>query len=133
MYFDMLVSNENNPEQISWISNLKQLLFELGFGYAWLNQGVQCETSFISQIKQRLHDVYIQQWNTEIMATSSSRMFKHIKSTFKFENYLHISNQSFRKALTKVRLSSHSFFIERGRWAKIKLKSKIELGHTAIS
>ena len=58
------------------------------------------------------------------MATSSSRLFKHIKSTFNFENYLHISNKSFRNALTKVRLSSHSFFIERGRWAKNKIEIK---------
>ena len=124
MYLDMLVTNENNPEQISWVYNLKQLLFELGFGYVWINQGVQRETSFLNQIKKRLRDVYLQQWHSEKMATSSSRLFKHIKSTFNFENYLHISNKSFRNALTKVRLSSHYFFIERGRWAKNKIEVK---------
>ena len=58
------------------------------------------------------------------MATSSSKLFKHIKSTFNFENYLNITNKYFRNALTKVRLSSHSFFIERGRWAKNKIDVK---------
>ena len=84
----MLVSNDKNPEQISLIYNVKQLLFELGFAFAWINQGVQFETSFINQIRQRLRDVYIQQCNCEKNATSSSRLFKHIKSTFYFENCL---------------------------------------------
>ena len=132
MYLDMLVTNENNPEQISWVYNLKQLLFELGFGYVWINQGVKRETSFLNQIKKRLRDVYLQQWHSEKMATSSSRLFKHIKSTFNFENYLHISNKSFRNALTKVRLSSHSFLLKEADGLKIKLKLKIELVLSAV-
>ena len=71
----MLASNEENPHQISWIYHLKQLSFELGFGYVWMNQNVICENSFLRQIKQRMHDIYIQQWNTEKMATSSFKLF----------------------------------------------------------
>lgn len=119
----MLVSNDKNPEQISLIYNVKQLLFELGFAFAWINQGVQFETSFINQIRQRLRDVYIQQCNCEKNATSSSRLFKHIKSTFYFENCLCLES-IIQKSINKSQIKFSFFFIERGRWAKSKIAVK---------
>ena len=124
IYLDMIISDEANPVQSSWVNQLKHSLFELGFGYVWINQHVHCETSFLSQIKQRMSDAYFQQWNAEKLATTSSKLFKHIKNSFKFENYLLITNKSLRTALTKIRLSSHSFMIERGRWARQKIEVK---------
>ena len=35
-----------------WESDVGNILFSLGFGYAWLQQGFGCETAFISLIKQ---------------------------------------------------------------------------------
>ena len=42
-----------------------------------------------------------------------------IKQTYTFEPYLNIGNVNHRKALTKLRLSSHKLEIEVGRWNKI--------------
>ena len=120
----MLLSNEISPNQLTWVSQLKQMLFELGFGYVWFNQNVKCETSFLRQIKQRMCDIYLQEWNAEKMLTTSSRLYKHIKVHFQFENYLHTINKPLRIAITKIRLSSHSFLIERGRWSKQKIEVK---------
>ena len=54
--------------------------------------------------------------------TSDHRLYKVIKSTFGYETYLsEISSTEHRKALTKVRLGSHNFLIERGRWNIPKL------------
>ena len=38
--------------------------------------------------------------------------------SFKFERYLNMNDSRLRVAITKIRLSSHLFFIERGRWNK---------------
>ena len=48
-------------------------------------------------------------------------------------NYLNLDNKAFRIAITKVRLSSHLFLIERGRWNKPKINAedrKCDLCHS---
>ena len=47
------------------------------------------------------------------------RLYKSIKTNFEFENYL-LLPKFLRISISKIRLSSHVFFIERGRWLKIK-------------
>ena len=36
-------------------------------------------------------------------------LYKELKKTYRFENYLNIQNYEFRKSITKVRLSDHDF------------------------
>ena len=46
-----------------------------------------------------------------------------IKEDFELAPYLRKNNnKGFRQCLTKIRLSSHKFFIERGRWLKPKVE-----------
>ena len=40
----------------------------------------------------------------------------HLKQDFGFEKYLHIYKKAHIVAITKIRLSSHLFYIEKGRW-----------------
>ena len=50
------------------------------------------------------------------------RMYKEIKPTFGGELYLEMNiNTRLRSCLTKLRLSSHKYLVERGRWLKPKL------------
>ena len=49
---------------------------------------------------------------------------KHVKEKFEFEQYLNMPNKMFRIAITKVRMSSHIFLIERGRWANINREDR---------
>jgi len=65
--------------------------------------------------------MYLQDWAGEVAATSANRLYKHIKHNLTFETYLSINNKSLRIAISKVRLSSHLFNIERGRWGHRKL------------
>ena len=73
---------------------------------------------FLNEFRQRIHDIYVQEWKVAVNMTSDFRIYKHFKDSFQFEGYLNIFNKSFRTAITKVRLSSHLFFIERGRWGR---------------
>ena len=61
-------------------------------------------------------DLYLQLWTSQIHLTSDNRLYKYIKTEFVFESYLNINNRALRTSLTKIRLSSHTFYIERGRW-----------------
>ena len=102
---------------------LKKMLFQYGFGNVWFEQHVFNESKFIYAFEQRIKDIYLQEWNSDVNSTSDFRLYKKIKHKFKFENYLHMDNKLFRIAITKVILSSHLFNIERGRWAKPKIEA----------
>ena len=71
-----------------------------------------------------MRDIHIQNWKGEINGTSDGRIYKWIKNTFEIEKYLNILNKQQRVALTKIRLSSHLFNIERGRWNKTKREDR---------
>ena len=90
MYMDMILIYNVHPQRVSWVKLLRNMLFQYGFGYVWLNQNVFCETSFLKEFRQRIHDTHLQEWHTELGLTSDFRLYKHIKQVFKFEDYLHI-------------------------------------------
>ena len=123
MYNDLLILSEHFPDQITWVTLLRDMLFNYGFAFVWYDQGVFNETTFLRMFEQRMKDTYIQEWNSKVRSTSDYRLYKKIKFTFNFENYLNMDNKSFRISITKIRLSSHLFYIERGRWEKQKIEA----------
>ena len=110
--------SNKEPNKTTWATLLKKMLNECGLGYAWINQGVNDDTMFIGILRQRLRDMFVQNWWNEIAQTSNNRLYKHIKSDFRYEPYLDYCLRSYRLSLTKIRLSSHFFLVERGRWNK---------------
>ena len=71
-----------------------------------------------------MKDIYMQEWSAKVEDSSSGRIFKYIKIEFKFENYLDLLDRNIRICLTKIRLSSHTFYIERGRWENIEREDR---------
>ena len=67
------------------------MLFNLGFGYAWMPQSVTNRTYVISLFKQRLRDQYIQQWFTSVSTRSSCSLYKNITNRFRCQNYFHMA------------------------------------------
>ena len=52
------------------------------------------------------------------MDSTDGRIYRYIKNELRFEKYLEISDSRLRHAISKVRLSSHLLYIERGRWSQ---------------
>ena len=102
---------------------VKTILNEYGFGSAWLNQSVEDQNKFIVLFERRIKDNFIQHCFADIEASTRCRTYKDIKSIHDIEPYLqrdiHIS---IRSAFTKLRLSSHRFMVERGRWMNPKVQ-----------
>ena len=57
---------DNNPTYMSWASNVKTRLQSISLYEAWVNQGVGNVNVFISLVKQRVFDMFVQNWNTDI-------------------------------------------------------------------
>ena len=63
-----------------------------------------------------LRSNYFTYWNTRVHLEPKMRTYIEFKSKFIFEDYLSISNEDDRKALTRLRVSAHTLAIERGRY-----------------
>ena len=68
----------------------------------------------------RLTDIFSQTSIDTIQNANNSKLhfLNYFKKVFKIENYLKINNFENRRALTKLRTSSHTLAIETGRWTK---------------
>ena len=125
IYQELLVIKETHPTQITWVSKLQDMFNNIGFGHLMTDQHVNNEKQFLTSFKQRLIDIYLQDWTGLVRHTSDGRLFKHVKYTFKFEQYLDMSDKALRVSITKIRLSSHLFFIERGRWTNVARRERL--------
>ena len=115
--YEVLDTDVNiNPNKVSWVTLLKNLLSTLGFYQVWLAQSAGNVDVFIHVFKQRLSDVNIQNWNSRIENSPSSTFYKIIVS-FDLQFYLKCDLPChFRVAMSKLLLSSHNLLIETGSW-----------------
>ena len=98
----------------NWAFKVKTLSNEIGLSYIWENQFNMLIN--ISLIKQRITDIYTQQWYSSITNSRRLQSYSSYKCSFVFEKYLdYIKDKKYRIALTQLRTSSHKLAIETGR------------------
>ena len=61
----------------NWVSKVKQKLYELGFGFVWLNQGVENIKRFVHVLRVRMIDCQWQEWSARIEDSNRFDMFRH--------------------------------------------------------
>ena len=104
-------------------SRKSQVKYTSGFGYIREQQTVTNEEKFLRSLETRCKDMYMQQCLGNINASSRCRLYRNFKEDFELAPYLRNNkNKDLRQYLTKIRLSSHKFFIARGRWLKPKVE-----------
>ena len=81
---------------------------------AWTQQNVGDVKVFLSVVKQRLSDNFIQNWNSRLNESSRALFYRNL--SFGYKSYLDtVTKSKFRVALSRLRLSSHRLEIETGR------------------
>ena len=120
VYNDMLRDCELGLD--NWVSKVKSMLFEYGFGNIWQNPQNINVNAFCNQFKQRLIDCFTQKWNNDIDTNQVLTTYKHFKTVFTYEKYLNILPERLRVPMSKLRLSSHSLRIETGRYGRARIE-----------
>ena len=99
VYQTMLADIDKNNRKTKWAL--------LGFYEVWLQQSVGDDGIFLSLVKRRLKDNFVQKWNKELKQSSRAIFYRSI-ANFEFSPYLDmITIEKFRLALAKLRTSSH--------------------------
>ena len=75
-YNDQVILAERG--HASWGLDVKNILFRVGFGDVWLNQGVGDEDLFVSIFKQRVIDINMQDWKSNLISLDSLRTYNVI-------------------------------------------------------
>ena len=85
--YRILVSLDSDGK-CSWVTKLRLLLHETGFGYVWLTQGVGDEQHFIRIFRQRLTEIHFQEWAAGLNASSRFDLYREFKTALNAETYL---------------------------------------------
>ena len=117
----MLNDLQRRPTTQNWAASVKCLFESLGFNNVWYFQGVGNVNAFLSVVKQRLTDTFIQNWNERIQTSFTWFRAKtySLFHDFSYKTYLEIVKvEKFRFVLSRIRMFSHRLHIEAGRWHK---------------
>ena len=102
------------------------LLCQLGFGNVWTEQSVGEDDSFIFIFSQKVSDVSIQKWHSEVSNSSKLRTYCQFKSVLEEEKYItNLNIFKFRKTFTNFRISCHSLRVETGRYDNTPIHENI--------
>ena len=120
-----------NAKQVKsqWIDNRKHILCELGFSGIWSAQNFLTSNWLEAAAKQRALDHFIQNWYTNINATSNSNSYKLLKTKFERSPYEprhdKTNKLSVRPAKTQISLGI------RPVWSESSLSAWRQLGSLA--
>ncbi|KAK6182055.1 hypothetical protein SNE40_009821 [Patella caerulea] len=110
--YNMLYSLDEAGRK-TWCTNVRSLLYEIGFGYA---QGVGSIKAFRVILKQRLRDINIQEVSANLQKSNKYRFYTQINDRgIRVAEYLSVVPQYLRFYLSILRCSTHNLEVEVGR------------------
>lgn len=101
-----------------WALKLKKMLFCLGYGNVWFQQGVGNVPAFLHDFSTRVRDIDRQEWHDRISTYGTLRTYRNIKHELFFEPYVDLELPSRTiKTFTKLRGGLLHMEVNEGRWA----------------
>lgn len=102
----------------TWCNSVKGILDSLGFAEVWIAQGVPQKDLFLKIVLSRIRDIHVQEFDASCAQTPRLSVLRGLQENpCRTSLYLKCS-PPIRKALAKLRLSSHYLEVEAGRWTK---------------
>ena len=85
--YNMLLEDiRQNPNKTNWASLVRDLLSTYGFFNVWVSQGVENPNSFLQIFKQKIRDVFEQDWHARLENSTRARFYINI-ANFKYQAY----------------------------------------------
>ena len=76
-------------------------------------------SNVLSSIVDKLQNMFKKKFFNEIANSSKLILYNHVKEEFREEKYIHeVKYYKYRSAITKFRISAHTFPVDSGRWDK---------------
>ena len=89
----------------NWVTDVRLCLYNYGFGYVRLNQGVGSVNEFIRIFRQRLIDCRWQNWNEHIQNSDRFDLYRSYGSMHELKTYLVLNmDRHFKIVTTRFRM-----------------------------
>lgn len=109
-----------------WAREVRDVLLRSGFCYAWYNQGVGNERLFLRNFEQKLTDIDISFWYSEVENMSRLRTYRILKARFCCESFLQDNLfQTHKQILVKFRGGLLDFRVNTGRFESVPYDQRI--------
>ena len=82
----LLLMDENEKKRCA--SDITNILCRSGFYFVWLNQGVEDVKTYLAVFRQRLVNIFIQEWLSTIREKDRYDLYRSLKSDFGTVNYI---------------------------------------------
>lgn len=102
-----------------WLDCIKQILISVGKPDLLNQYSIHNPRATKLKLSKTLHDLFVQDWNVKINASSKGRNYKLFKQDIKLEPFLTFLPRHYYLPLIKFRSANHKLPIETGRWENI--------------
>lgn len=109
----------SNKVKSGWMDNIKNILCSLGYSGIWYSQRIENPKWLSKSSFQKLKDIFIQNWMSEVDTTSNTNFYKLYKSEFNRSAYINILPKYQCKILFSFVTRNHRLPIEVIRWRGI--------------
>jgi len=101
----------------NWVSNVRCKLYQYGFGYVWLNQGVSDVDCFLQVFRERLIDCKWQEWNFHIQNSERFSFYRtfctvHDVKTYillRLDRHLKVTMTMFRMGISAIAVHANRY------------------------
>ncbi|MEW8547989.1 MAG: hypothetical protein AB2693_31170, partial [Candidatus Thiodiazotropha sp.] len=118
-----VLKSSNNPDY-RWISNIRKILNEVGRNDLWVYQNAIVSSSLKFQVKQTLHDQFLQNWRANLCNSSKGKHYNIYKDNIEMERYFVLLPKHLYLNMVRFRTANHKLPIETGRWNNIDIADR---------
>ena len=112
----------------TWASSIRAILARYNFMNVWEDPSTvtYAAEKFIFDLKDRMYNEFINDWSRNLGNYPKLRNYITYKTHFSLEHYLlEVKEFKLRRYIAKVRLSSHDFQIEKGRYDRRPVEERL--------
>ena len=123
--------SDNNIYRGRWVSKVRDILDKTGSSYLWNFERIS-SGKLKSNIKQKLYDAFLQNWQSDINTNILCSNYRIMKVNFGQEFYLKEMPKDLRIILTKFRTGNHNLPISDQRYNQIDERNTCPLCYTDV-
>jgi len=102
-YSMMLLQDQNGKR--NWVTEIRELLSKIGLDHVWFNQSINNINVFLVECKQRLLDIFVEDWSSKVRSSDRYSLYREFTEGFGKASYVEeLDIYCFRVALTQIRV-----------------------------
>lgn len=116
--------HNTSEKSTKWLDHVRNVMINCGFSGFWDAQKVDNPRWLTQSIKQKLKDLYVNEWFSDLENSPSCINYRLYKNTFILENYLLKLPNPMKRNFCLFRTRNHRLPIETGKWFNIDITER---------